>query len=75
MTLLSRKQVAERWSCCTATVARKLELKKIKLSNRMTRYRLEDVQEAEKLGMAVAGLPHSSEFKTSEPEPTNRNIL
>ena len=53
--LLSRKQVATRWSVCTETVKRKERaglLSPVRFNRRLTRYRLSDVlaleQEARK---------------------------
>jgi hypothetical protein len=53
--LLSRKQVAKRWSVCTETVKRKERsglLSPVRFNERLTRYRLSDVlaleQEARK---------------------------
>jgi hypothetical protein len=44
--LLSRKQVANRWSVCTETVKRKERaglLSPVRFNQRLTRYRLSDV--------------------------------
>jgi hypothetical protein len=49
--LLSRKQVANRWSVCTETVKRKERaglLSPVRFNQRLTRYRLSDVLALEK---------------------------
>lgn len=45
--LLTRRQVAERWSCCEHTIARNRSLKPIRFNRRMLRYRLENVEAVE----------------------------
>ncbi len=45
--LLSRRQVAERWSVCPHTVARTKELVPIRFNGRRLRYRLSDVEALE----------------------------
>lgn len=45
--LLSREQVAARWNCCPHTVARRKDLKPLRLGRRLLRYRLCDVEAIE----------------------------
>jgi hypothetical protein len=53
--LLSRKQLADRWGCCLHTIARNHHLEAVRLSRRLLRYRLSDVEaiEAAAKGRAV----------------------
>jgi hypothetical protein len=50
--LLSREEVANRWSCCPHTIARRKDLKPLRLGRRLVRYRLSDVEAIE---MAAVG--------------------
>lgn len=45
--LLSRRQVAERWSCCEHTVARRKDLKPLRFNRRFLRYKLSDIEAIE----------------------------
>jgi hypothetical protein len=45
--LLSRKEVAQRWHCCPKTIARRKDLRPVRLTRRMIRYRLADIQAIE----------------------------
>jgi hypothetical protein len=51
--LLTRRQVAQRWNCATHTVARRKDLRPVRLGRRLLRYRLSDVEEIE--AAAIAG--------------------
>ncbi len=46
--LLTRKQLADRWQVCPHTVARRTDLNPVRLNRRLIRYRLADVLELEK---------------------------
>ncbi len=46
-TLLSRRELAERWNCCIHTIARRHDLETVRLSKRLLRYRLRDVEAIE----------------------------
>ena len=48
--LLSRRQVADRWQVCQATVYRHPELKPIRFNRRLLRYRLADIEAVERAG-------------------------
>lgn len=48
--LLSVKQVAERWGCCTHTVRRNQFLKPVRFSRKLIRYKLSDVLKIEQEG-------------------------
>jgi len=48
--LLSRREVAHRWSVCEHTVARNKKLQAIRFNARLLRYRLKDVEAVEKEG-------------------------
>jgi hypothetical protein len=45
--LLSRQQVAERWECCTHTIARRKDIHPVRLGRRLVRYRLEEIEAIE----------------------------
>jgi len=45
--LLSRKEVAQRWSCCPHTIARRKDLKPVRFNRRFLRYRLADIEAVE----------------------------
>ena len=45
--LLTRREVAERWGCCSHTIARRKDLRPVRLGPRFLRYRLADVQAIE----------------------------
>jgi hypothetical protein len=45
--LLTRKQLADRWSCCSHTIARRKDLKPVRFNIRMIRYRLVDIEAVE----------------------------
>jgi hypothetical protein len=46
--LLTRRQVAERWSCCPHSVARRTDLKPVRFNKRFLRYRLSDIEAIER---------------------------
>lgn len=46
-TLLSRRELADRWNCCIHTIARRNDLQAVRLSRRLLRYRLKDVEAIE----------------------------
>lgn len=46
--LLTREQVAQRWGCCTHTIARRKDLQPVRLGPRLVRYRLVDVEAIER---------------------------
>jgi hypothetical protein len=45
--LLTRKQLAERWTCCSHTIARRKDLHPIRLGPRLVRYSLDEIQTIE----------------------------
>jgi hypothetical protein len=45
--LLTRRQLAQRWNCCPHTIARRKDLRPIRLGRRLLRYRLSDVEAIE----------------------------
>jgi len=54
--LLSRKAVAQRWSCCTETVKRKTragQLHPIRFNARMIRYSLSEIIQVERQNGAI----------------------
>ena len=44
---LTRRELAERWSCCTHTIARMKKLKPFRFNKRLLRYRLSDIEAIE----------------------------
>jgi hypothetical protein len=50
--LLTRRQLADRWSCCPHTIARRKDLKPLRFNNRLLRYRLQDVEAIEAAAVA-----------------------
>jgi hypothetical protein len=46
-TLLSRQQLAQRWGCCKHSIARRHDLEPVRLSRRMLRYKLSDIEAIE----------------------------
>jgi hypothetical protein len=52
--LLTKQQLAKRWNCCTHTIARRKDLKPLRLGRRLIRYRLSDIEAIE----AAASLRH-----------------
>jgi hypothetical protein len=44
---LTRRQLAERWSCCGRTIARMERLTPVRFGRRLVRYRLSDVEKIE----------------------------
>lgn len=53
--LLSRKEVAQRWHCCVASVARRKDLQPVRFTRRFLRYRLEDVEAVEAAATTTQG--------------------
>jgi hypothetical protein len=45
--LLSRRELADRWHCCIHTIARRHDLQAVRLSRRLLRYRLKDIEAIE----------------------------
>jgi hypothetical protein len=45
--LLTRQELATRWNCCTHTIARRKDLKPVRLGPRLVRYRLTDIETIE----------------------------
>jgi hypothetical protein len=45
--LLTRQELATRWNCCTHTIARRKDLKTVRLGPRLVRYRLTDIEAIE----------------------------
>lgn len=52
-TLLTRHEVAQRWHCCPHSVARRKNLRPLRLSGRMLRYRMADVLAVEAQAFAM----------------------
>jgi hypothetical protein len=50
--LLSRRQLAQRWSCCPHTIARRKDLKPVRFNRRFLRYRLADIEAIEAAAIA-----------------------
>jgi hypothetical protein len=50
--LLTRKELALRWHCCAHTIARRTDLKPVRFTCRMIRYRLSDVLAIEAAAIA-----------------------
>ncbi len=46
-TLFSRRELAQRWNCCPHTIARRRDLEAVRLSRRLLRYRLKDIEAIE----------------------------
>jgi len=46
-TLLSRRELAQRWNCCIHTIARRHDLQAVRFSRRLLRYRLKDIEAIE----------------------------
>ena len=44
---LTRRQLAQRWGVCPHTIARRKDLRPVRLGRRLVRYRVEDVQAVE----------------------------
>jgi hypothetical protein len=53
-TLLTRRQLAQRWSCCPHTIARRKDLQPVRFGRRLLRYRLSDVEAVEAAAIGVA---------------------
>jgi hypothetical protein len=64
-TLLSRRQIAERWQCCEHTIARRKDLRPLRFNRRLIRYRLEDVEAIE--AAAAEEYPDSSHEISDKP--------
>lgn len=45
--LLTRQELAQRWNCCVHTISRRHDLEAVRLSRRMVRYRLRDIEAIE----------------------------
>jgi hypothetical protein len=54
--LLSRRQLASRWSCCVHTIARLKHLKPVRFNKRFLRYKIEDVEAIEAAAAGEKGV-------------------